>query len=188
MGLIIGIIILVLLIAAFAGSGSDESSKVDNSNATKTTQSNTSTDSSSSEKTTKEDASGVVKVGGSYEDNGLKFTVDGAELNYEIKNDEYGMYTLDDGLVYLKVDFTFENTGDSDKYVSIYDFDCYADNATCDQQYVTQETGDFVNTNLSAGRTVSFTTFYAVPEGAKSIELEYTSNIWISEKVVVQIK
>lgn len=183
-GLIIVIVVVLLLIFGVAGSGDDKSSKVDNSKATGTIQSDTTTETSTDDSA---DDSEIVQVGGSYEDNGLKFTVNNAELDYEF-DDQYGFYTLDDGLVYLKVDFTFENTGDSDKYVSIYDFDCYADNTTCEQQYVTDVTGDFINQNLSSGRNVSFTCLYAVPAEASSIELEYTSNVWTSDKVIVQIK
>lgn len=181
-GLIIAIVVVLLVIIGVAGGGGDDkSSKVDNSNATGTTQSDTTSKEESA------DDSSIVQVGGSYDDNGLKFTVNSAEMDYQFE-DEYDLYKLDDGLVYLKVDFTFENTGDSDKYVSIYDFDCYADNTNCEQQYVSDVTGDFMNQNLSSGRNVSFTCLYAVPAEASSIELEYTSNVWTSDKVIVQIK
>lgn len=186
LGIIIAVVVVLFLIGAVAGGGSDDKkeSKIDNSGASAKTE-NTSSD--STEDTTKDKNDDVVQVGGSFEDNGLKFTVSSAEVDYKV-NDEYGLYKLDDGLVYLAVDFEFENTGDSDKYVSIYDFKCYADNTACEQQYVTSETGDFINTNLSAGRNVSFKTLYAVPADATSIELEYEANVWTDEKVVVKIK
>jgi hypothetical protein len=190
-GIIIAVIVVLLLIIGIAGGGSDDKkeSKIDNSNASSTSETSktTATEDSNSDDRENNTNNSVVQVGGSFEDKGLKFTVNEAALDYQIE-DKYGLYKLDDGLVYLLVDFTFENTGDSDKYVSIYDFKCYADNTTCEQQYVTDTTGDFINTNLSAGRNCSFKTLYAVPADASSIELEYEANIWTDEKVVVQIK
>ncbi len=162
--IIIGIIVVLLIISIVSKGGSN---KTNNSNS--------------------KNSDDVVEVGGSFEDNGLKFTVNDAKINYPIK-DEYGLYKLDDNYVYLMLDVTFENTGDGDKYVSIYDFDCYADNTSCEQKYVTETTGDFINTNLSSGRSVSFKTLYAVPTDASSIELEYESNIWTNNKVVIKIK
>ena len=86
------------------------------------------------------------------------------------------------------VSFTFENIGESgDKYVSIYDFDCYADDASCEQEYSLDDSS-FINTNLSPGRNVSFKTYYAVPVNANSIELEYETNAWTSEKVIIKLK
>ena len=193
-GKIIGIVVVVLvilgIIGAVAGGGKDEKkSAIDNSEAKTETTSKDDKKSEDGEETSDEGDEEFVKVGGSYDNNGLKFTVDDADLKFKIKDDEYGMYDLDEGLHYIKVDFTFENTGDSgDKYVSIYDFDCYADNRACEQQYVSSVTGDFINTNLSPGRNTSFSTLYAVPDGVKEIELEYTANIWTDEKVIVKLK
>jgi len=183
--IVIGIIVLLIIILLATGGNGDKESKIDNSAVNN--------DSAATEETTKDTEATVedefVKVGGSFEDNGLKFTVNDADLDFQITDDEYGLYDLDEGLHYIKVDFTFENTGSSgDKYVSIYDFDCYADNTTCEQQYVTSVTGDFMNANLSPGRNVSFSILFAVPDGAESIELEYTSNIWSDEKVVVKLQ
>ena len=70
----------------------------------------------------------------------------------------------------------------------MYDFKCYADNTACEQKYVTSVVGDFMNTNLSVGRNVSFKTLYAIPADASSIELEYEANVWTNEKVIVQLK
>jgi len=193
-GIIIAVVVVLLIIGVAAGGGNDkdsnESGKIDNSNATSASDNSISTSdaTNSSDSTNKSDSKdNVVKVGGSFEDKGLKFTVNDAVLDYQVE-DQYGIYDLDDGKVYLMVDFTFENTGDNDKYVSIYDFKCYADNTTCEQQYITAETGDFINTNLSAGRNVSFKTLYSVPADASTVELEYEANVWTNEKIVVQIK
>jgi len=181
LGIIAIVVVVIIILAALLGSGDAEESKVDNSGAT-----NASTESTDQTEDGSEDTN-VVQIGGSFEDNGLKFTVNSADLNKQI-NDEYGLYTLPDGQKYIQVDFTFENTGDNDQYVSIYDFDCYADGTLCEQQYVTEETGDFINANLSSGRNVSFSTLYAVPEDASEIELEYTADVWTGEKVFVKLQ
>ena len=196
-GGLIAIIVIVLIIGAAAGAGKNKKSNIDNSNATDKAETIISNTSSESSKDTKEKTEtstveeppkdDAVLVGGSFEDKGLKFTVNDATIDYQFE-DKYDMYKLEDGFVYLLVDFTFENTGDGDKYVSIYDFKCYADNSACEQEYVTSETGDFINTNLSSGRNISFKTLYAVPADAESIELEYEADVWSDEKVLVKIK
>ena len=71
--------------------------------------------------------------------------------------------------------------------MSIYDFDCYADNTTMDQVF-TLDDSDFMNTNLSPGRNISFKTYYTVPVNAQSIELEYETNMWTEEKVVIKVQ
>lgn len=204
--IVIAVIVVLLILSALSGKGKNSNNKdgvIDNSNEksavadissseTKEVKKENATETDSekqqSEETTSTSAEEeYIKVGGSFEKKGLKFTVTDAELDHQI-DDEYGLYKLNDGLVYLMVSFTFENTGDGDKYVSIYDFNCYADNQECEQEYITSETGDFINTNLSSGRSTSFKTLYAVPADASSIELEYETNMWTDEKVIIKIK
>lgn len=127
-----------------------------------------------------------ITVGNSFEANGLKVTLNDANTDFTDYDDEYGVYKPEDGYKYISASFTFENTGDSDRYVSIYDFDCYADGTLCEQSY--NFGGDFINANISSGRNVSFDTYYVVPVESNSIELEYTSNIWTDEKVIIKIK
>lgn len=127
-----------------------------------------------------------VTVGNFFESNGLKVTLNDANTDFTDYDDEYGVYKPEDGYKYISASFTFENTGDSDRYVSIYDFDCYADGTLCEQSY--NFGGDFINANISSGRNVSFDTYYVVPVESNSIELEYTSNIWTDEKVIIKIK
>lgn len=135
---------------------------------------------------TKEDEN-IIAVGDSFEKDGLKITVNEASTDFQDYDNEYGWNTPKDGMKYVMVSFTFENNGDSDAYVSIYDFDCYADNTTCEQQYGLDD-NDFVNANLSPKRNVSFKTYYAVPVDSESIELEYETNAWTSEKVIIKVQ
>lgn len=182
-GKLVIIAAIIILIIAIAAAGGGNKSSTSSGAASEV---NSSTSKNDAENTTDED-DGVVLPGESFEAKGLKVTVNDAAVDYQLQDNPYGMYNLDDGKMYVAVSFTFENTGKSDVYVSIYDFDCYADNTLCEQQYIS-EGGDFVNANLSAGRSTSFTTYYAVPADAKTIELEYTANVWTSEKVIVKVQ
>lgn len=125
-----------------------------------------------------------ITVGSTFDCDGLQITVNNADTNFQDYDDEYGYYAPSSGMKYVMASFTFTNTSKTDKYVSIYDFDCYADNQACDQNYALDKS-NFMNTNLSSGRTVSFTTYYEVPINANSIELEYTINIWTDKKMKI---
>ena len=112
------------------GSGSDTS--VDNSNA-----------SGASDKTGTE-SDNVVMVGGSFEKDGLKGTVNDADTDFTDYDDPYGFY----------------------------------------KPGVNEFSGD----TLSTGRKINFSVVFAVPVDAESIELEYTANIWSSEKVIIKLQ
>lgn len=134
------------------------------------------------EETTK---AGNVSVGDTFDVDGLKVTVNSADLNYSDYDDEFGLHNTEEGYKYVKVSFTYENKNDSDKYVSIYDYDCYADGTLCEQYFLFG--GDFINANLSSGRNVSFDTYYVVPADATVIELEYTENIFTDDKIYIEL-
>ena len=124
-----------------------------------------------------------VKVGESFENDGLKVTAKKAEFGYD--GGEY--FTPKDGCEYVAVDFTCENIAEKgDKYVSVSDCECYADNSACEQQYIGNS--DFVNTNLSPGKNVSFTTYYEVPKDAKKVILEYSASFWTDKKITINLK
>lgn len=128
-----------------------------------------------------------LTIGSSFESGGLKISIDSADLNFLDFDNSYGLYDLPSGMKYISVSFTFENTGKSDEYVSIYDFDCYADNSSCEQQFLPDDS-DFINTNLSSGRNISFRTYYAVPIDSQSIELEYETSVWTGKKAIIKLQ
>ena len=172
----LGVILCLIVFAMFAmGSGSDGKTSVDNSNAKEAADQS------------KDGKDNIVQVGGSFEKKGLKFTVTDGDINYIDYDNPYGWYSPSDGMKYVKADFTFENMGNNDIYVSQYDFNCYADNTNCDQKFMTSG-NEFLGGNISAGRQVSFSVVFEVPEAAESIELEYKANIWSSEKVIIKLK
>lgn len=140
--------------------------------------------------TAQEESEGnVIEKGGSFDKDGLKITLNDCSADFTDYEDEYGWYKPEEGYKYAMASFTYENTGgsgDSDKYASIYDFECYADGSFCEQEYGLGE--EFMNANLSPGRNVSFETYYLVPIDCTEIELEYTANYWTNEKVIIKIQ
>lgn len=168
---VIGIgIFLIFVLLIGSSSDSDSVKKVEN----------TSSKQIEVEKEEKE----FFTAGESFDSKGLVVTIN--ELNSEFTDydDPYGLNELEDGKKYIKASFTFENNSDSEKYVSIYDFDCYADGTTCEQYY--SFGGDFINTNLSPTRNVSFDTYYIVPADCEVIELEYKINMFSDEIVLIR--
>ena len=88
------------------------------------------------------------------------------------------------GTHYVTLTFEFENKGNSDEFVSFYDFDCYADGKNCDQAYFRD---DSLSATLSAGRKAQGTVTFIVPEDASTVEVEYLSNAWTSSRVVFTV-
>lgn len=207
-GKIIAIVIIVIVIIGIASCASCTSSLVkslddddvkvttpaenqsdDESANTEQTENTDQSDDSEQQADDKKDESTDDKltVGSTIEKNGLKITINDASTDFTDYEDEYGFNTPSDGMKYVMASFTFENTGSSDEYVSIYDFKCYADNTECEQVYSLDDSG-FINTNLSSGRNVSFKTYYSVPVDAQTIELEYETNMWTGKKVVITLQ
>ena len=127
-----------------------------------------------------------ITVGETFDVNGLKITFNECDLEFTEYEDEYGWYQPTDGKKYVTASFTYNNESDSDKYVSIYDFNCYADGAVCEQSYYFG--GDFVNANISSGRNVSFSVYFEVPLDCNEIELEYETNLWTGEKQIIKLQ
>jgi len=178
--IIVVIAVIIFIMFACSGGGEDKETKIEKGTAGETAE-------ETKEDSDKEESLSELVVGDSVEKSGLKVTINELSSDFQDYNNEYGINTPEEGEKYVMASFTFENTGDTDKYVDIYEFDCYADNATCNQVYSLDDS-DFINTNLSAGRNVSFKTYYAVPVDAQSIELEYKPGFWNDEKVIIRIQ
>lgn len=110
--------------------------------------------------------------------------------NFRISYISSGQYVPDeeylkpeDGYMYWRFEFKFENISDSDQTVSrMMDWECYADNVKVDQTWIGDDNG--LDAILSPGRTAQGTVIFKVPTSATSIELEYDINFWESDKVV----
>lgn len=90
-----------------------------------------------------------------------------------------------DGYHFISCEFEFENVGDSDEFVSSFDFDCYADGINCPASYIRE---DDLSATLSAGRKTKGTVTFEVPIDAEVVEVEYLSNYWTSNRVVFSAK
>lgn len=90
-----------------------------------------------------------------------------------------------EGNEYYKCTFTFENTGDSDQFVSAFDFNAYADGVSVDQSYASD---NMLSATISSGRKASGDVIIEVPADATVVELEYAANYWTSDRVVFTVK
>lgn len=129
----------------------------------------------------------TVKIGESFTAGDLEGKATSVNDNYSIGED-YGIQSLKpkEGNKFILVNFSFKNTGDSDEYVDVYDFSCYADDASCEQHYYN---GDYAkDSKLSPGKTVSFGVIFEVPKNSKKIELEFEPDTITENKVIIKIK
>lgn len=90
-----------------------------------------------------------------------------------------------DGNKIIKLNLKCQNNGTSDKIISYFDFDCYADNETADAYY---HGDDNLSATVSPGRAASGAVYFEVPADAASIEVEYEINVWTDEKAIFVVK
>lgn len=172
------LIILVLIIAVAGSSGSSE-------NETKTTLSlgeennitNNSSNSSRNEEKTK------YNVGDIYEGKDVAIKYVSVDENFT----RYSSYaSIKDGYKIIKADFEFENVGTSDKSVSSYNFNCYADGYDCDSFWSTEDAT--FSATLSSGKKTKGSVYFEVPKDATEIVLEYEVNWLTSSKIEFIVK
>lgn len=132
-------------------------------------------------------SSAVISPGYTFDADGLQVTINDFDLNFTDYEDEYGWNALADGMKYIMIDVSYQNNSKDDKYVSIYDFQCYADNTDCEQNYSVVENSS-LNANISSGRNTSYKIAFVVPQDAQSIELEYETSIWTGHKEVIKLQ
>lgn len=162
---------VIFSFAAFAvGSSSDDSdAKV------------TDGDGASTGDATTENGKLTVNVGEVLETNKVKITY--------VSTGEYTGYNKysppKDGNKIVYIELKAENIGDSDVWVSIYDFDCYADNEAMENYF---SVDDDLDATLSAGRTTTGRVYFEVPKDAENIEFEYEMDFWDNKKAIFVVK
>jgi len=108
----------------------------------------------------------------------------GMKISY-LKAAEYTGYSEyfgpADGKKYIYIELEVENISDSDKNISYFSFECYADGASCNGYYGMD---DALSADLSAGRKAKGTIAFEVPKDAEVIEIEFEDNIWTDSKVI----
>ncbi|MCQ2521847.1 MAG: hypothetical protein MJ105_05660 [Lachnospiraceae bacterium] len=91
------------------------------------------------------------------------------DLDYKDYNDM--LTTVDEGYKAVLVRIKMINISDNSNYVSVGDFNCYADNISMDADFWSSD--DNYNAYIEAGRGAILGAVYIVPMETKSIELEY---------------
>lgn len=120
---------------------------------------------------------GALKVGETAKSNKLNVTY----LSAYTDSSNNMFIVPKDGYHYVTCEFDFENVSNSDIFVSVYSFDCFADGIYCDASYFRDDT---ISATLSAGRKATGTVTFEVPDDAMLIEVEYLSNYWTSNRIV----
>lgn len=192
------IIWCVLVIVVYAsGAGNKENTNVSNNTSVQTTASEpveetaTVAQAESVEPTPTEqpvaETNTVISPGYTFDADGLQVTINDFDLDFTDYDNQYGWNTPAEGKKYIMIDVSYQNNSKSDKYISIYDFECYADNADCEQNYSVVDNSS-INANISSGRTGSYTIAFVVPQDAQSIELEYETSIWTGHKEIIKLQ
>lgn len=130
----------------------------------------------SAETTAAAEAENIYKVGEIFNDNGLKISF----ISAEIWNG-YNQYMAPaQGNVIVRYYFEVENTADSDRSVTYFDFSAYCDGKAVEQKYY----DGGLSATLSSGRKDSGYVYFEVPADAKRIEAEYEYNYWTDGKII----
>lgn len=126
----------------------------------------------------------IYYVGDAFENKYIKMTY---LSGYEFE--DYDQYNAPkDGNIIICAEFEIENIGSSDQYISYIDFNGYADGYEVEQNYAPEGSGLYFSLDLSAGRKGKGIVAFEVPEDAEEIQIEFSPNIWTSEKVVFSYK
>lgn len=97
--------------------------------------------------------------------------------DYEVDND---FLLPKDGYKYIAAEFEFENIGKTDTSISSWSFECYADGYSVEQSYVND---DDISATISSGRKAKGSVTFEVPENAAEIVIEYSPNMFSSNKL-----
>lgn len=121
-------------------------------------------------------------VGDSIDANGLKITYVNAE-----KHEESNQFLQpEDGYMYIKLYISAENTSNVDRYLSSFEFTCYADGKKQESYYGGDKT--LAGGTLSSGRTDEGYIYFTVPVNAKSVEVEYETSFWTDKKAILKVE
>lgn len=169
-------IIAILFIGAMGGSDDDkDTNKGTNGNNSENTEA-----SGNAGGTSEESDNNMVVVGETLETDTLKISY----LSCEQYVSDNPYIQPDEGYVYYRLEFEFENVGETDEHVSYYDFTGYADGYAVDKAYF----DDSLSATLSAGKKAKGVVYFVIPVDATEATAEYETNMWSQEKVIFVIK
>ncbi len=174
------LIVVVVVVAIASSTGGNEEISADKQQNNPTTSGNISKEETPS---ATETSSNVVtdnkyRVGDIIDANGLNITYISAE-KWESDN----MFLQpDDGYVYIRLKLSAENKSTVDRYISSFEFECYADGKKESAAYVGDNTLE--GGTVSVGRRTEGYIYFTVPANAKSIEVEYETSFWTDKKAI----
>ena len=118
---------------------------------------------------------------------GEVLTAENLKITY-VSSGEYKDYSPyfspKDGYKFIYIDLKAENTGETDVFISTYDFNCYADDVAMENHYEDDE----ISATLSKGRSTTGKVYFEVPVNAEKIEIEYETDYWNNEKAIFIVK
>lgn len=171
--IVIVVIVLFVLSALANGGDSDEPS---NKNPKKVDSTNN--ESKEEEKEDKKEFS----VGDVVETSDLKITFISAD-KYKEEN-EFSQPKK--GNTYYRMQFEFENIGDSDQTISsLSNWTCYADGYAMEQYFGGE---DEMDGSIAPGKKMKGSVYFQMPKKSKEITLEYECNFWTEDKVIFKVK
>ncbi|MBR3381620.1 MAG: DUF4352 domain-containing protein [Clostridia bacterium] len=178
LALVVLIVSAFVLMALASGSSKTDNSGSNSHSETRTEKPDSSneTEETGNEATEEAQDKDIYKVGDTYQDKNLRMVYMASGV-FESDN---SYLQPDDGNVYIFLRFFVENIGSSDKNVSSFDFECYADGYNCDSFYSGDEA---LSATLSPGRTTTGCVYFEVPEKAEEVEVEFEADVWSSDKV-----
>ena len=165
---------VVIIIGVIASSGDSENPSDKNPKKVgESTEKNENSDDANKEK-----VNNIFNVGDVVETSNLKISF---LSSGEWKSDnEY--IQPEDGKMYYRMEFEFENIGDSDQTISsIINWNCYADGYSVDQTWLGD---DQLDATISPGKKAKGSLYYEVPSDTEKIELEYNINYFTENKII----
>lgn len=179
-GKTLAVVIFLFLIIGAASSGS-ESEKGTDENPKKVTNEANDSDSENNE-TNNEDVKNEFVVGDVVETSNFEISfLSSSEYN---PNNEF--LKPQEGYVYWRFEFEFENISDSDQTVSsMIDWGCYADDYDMKQSWIGE---DSLDAQLSAGKKAKGAIYFELPKEFANATLEYKTNYWNNNKVIFRIR
>ncbi len=179
-GKTLAIVIAIFLIVGVASSGS-ESEKGTDENPKKVTNSASDSASESSE-TNATEQKNEFAVGDVIETSNMKISF----LSASEHNPNNEFLQPQEGYVFWRFEFEFENISNSDQTVSsMIDWGCYADDYDMKQTWIGD---DSLDATISSGKKAKGSIYFELPKEFSTATLEYKTNYWTGNKVIFKIR
>lgn len=181
-------VIIAVVIIAIAGNSGDSEDSTGSSNSSTVATPTNGADNEATEQTTLETTEATVAsdnkyyVGDVINANGLNITY----VSVETWETDNMFMQPEDGYMYIRLQISAENTASTDRYISSFEFECYADGK--------KESSTFVGDNtleggtLSSGRKTEGYIYFTVPTNAEEIEVEYETSFWTDKKAIFVVE